>query len=122
MFELNLQNIVIVILVAVVIYLVYTKMEGFAEAKKHHGHKHHEHKHEHSVKEASHPWNRLPNWDFGGYDIYHMPGKSVDECEKLCGDLPLCTHTTFNGTDTCWLKTPNGLQGHYVSGFTPLKI
>jgi hypothetical protein len=118
MFELNVQNVVIVVLVAVVGYLVYKKMEGFANEHKHHEHKHHEHKHEHKHAKASKSaWNRQPQMDFGGYDIYHMPGKSIEDCEGLCEKEPLCTHTTFDGNATCYLKTPNGLQGHYMAGF-----
>ncbi len=122
MFEMNWQNVLIALLVAVVAYLVYKKVEGFADEKHHHHSKHHHGAHHgahHHGTKAEHgsKWHRNPQMDFGGYDIYNMPGKSIEDCENLCASEPLCTHTTFNGTDKCWLKTPNGLQGHYLAGF-----
>ncbi len=124
MFEINWQNALIVLLVTVVAYLVYKKVEGFADENKHHhhhtGHHHTTHHHAHHGAKAEHDskWNRIPQMDFPGYDVYHNTVNSVEECEELCEAEPGCTHSTFDGQNTCYLKSPNGIsQGQYVAGF-----
>ncbi len=125
----NMKNIAILVAVLLVIYFLYTRMENFAEEKKHHMHHPTRHHMQHSTHHMKHPmhhkaveevesskWNRLPNREFAGYDMYTIPGKSIDDCEKICGNDELCTHTTFMN-DTCFIKSPNGIAGKYIAGF-----
>lgn len=123
MFEMNWQNALIVLLVAVVAYLVYKKVEGFADEKKHHHHHtghHGAHHHDaHHAKGEHHgsKWIRMPQMDFGGnFDLYNKPSTSVEACEELCNNEPMCALSTFDGNSTCYLKTPNALNGHYLAG------
>ncbi len=114
----NWQNALIVLLVVVVVYLVYKKVEGFADEHKHHHTGHHGAHHHGAKAEHGSKWNRIPQMDFPGYDVYNQPATSVEACEQLCEAEPGCTHASFDGQNTCYLKSPNGIsQGQYVAGF-----
>jgi len=51
------------------------------------------------------PFYRLrQNFDFDGSEYKKVAGKSIDQCEELCGNDSICTHTTFL-KNQCYLKT-----------------
>lgn len=117
MFEMNLQNVIIIVLVIIIAYVVYKKMEGFADEKHHHHHSKHHHG-RHQGKHHGEKWHRIPQMVFPGYDMYYQPANSVEACEKICAEEPLCTHSTFDGQNTCYVSSPNGAnQGWNIAGF-----
>ena len=60
------------------------------------------------------PYKKVPNIDWGGNDIYHTTGQTLEQCQAECTKRPECVGHNYvkgSGSKDCWIK--NNLQNRY---------
>lgn len=60
------------------------------------------------------PYKKVPNVDWGGNDIYHTTGQTLEQCQAECDKRPNCVGHNYvkgAGGKDCWIK--NNLQNRY---------
>ncbi len=60
------------------------------------------------------PYKKVPNVDWGGNDIYHTTGQTLEQCQAECTKRPECVGHNYvkgSGSKDCWIK--NNLANRY---------
>lgn len=60
------------------------------------------------------PYKKIENVDWGGNDIHHTTGQTLEQCQAECDKRPDCVGHNYvrgSGSKDCWIK--NNLQNRY---------